>query len=418
MQSFSLVTLMTGLTLLAIHVDGYTGATIRNVGRLSIVVSSKVSKPVVSTWSRMNQYTPSKEQVADEVSPRSSKRSVLHTLKDVWDFTRPHTIIGSSISILSVYLFSIPRAFWGTRLFLEGFLKALLPSLLANVYVTGLNQVTDIEIDRINKPYLPLASGNMSKSMGVSLVTLCGILATFLVWNASSFLKSAVLGSMFLGTIYSLPPFRLKRYPLLAAFCILAVRGALVNLGFFFDAKKSVLNQPLGSLSEMLRMYPESVFANVFFAIFGLVIALMKDVPDISGDTENNIQTFSVRLGSKTMFRYIQSCHFAQCRPHSFADHLVYDCFFRVSTYLLATLLTTFSLGIASLSVRPSLFRSLGMINLNEAFVAAAGLGLAYDVLRRSKKVDPNDSHAVFDYYMSTWNVFYACYLLLPLLRR
>eukprot|EP01033_Poteriospumella_lacustris_P006744 gene6744-4863_t len=142
----------------------------------------------------------------------------------------------------------------------------------------------------------------------------------------------------------------------------------------------------------MLRMYPESVFANVFFAIFGLVIALMKDVPDISGDTENNIQTFSVRLGSKTMFR--------------------------VSTYLLATLLTTFSLGIASLSVRPSLFRSLGMINLNEAFVAAAGLGLAYDVLRRSKKVDPNDSHAVFDYYMSTWNVFYACYLLLPLLRR
>eukprot|EP01040_Poterioochromonas_malhamensis_P021863 gene21863-26465_t len=140
MQSFSLVTLMTGLTLLAIHVDSYTGATIRNVGRLSIVVSSKVSKPVVSTWSRMNQYTPSKEQVADEVSPRSSKRSVLHTLKDVWDFTRPHTIIGSSISILSVYLFSIPRAFWGTRLFLEGFLKALLPSLLANVYVTGLNQ--------------------------------------------------------------------------------------------------------------------------------------------------------------------------------------------------------------------------------------------------------------------------------------
>lgn len=303
MPSSSMVTLIMGLTLLAIQVNGYTPI-VRHAGRLPIVVSGKINKPFVSTWSRMNQNSPSMEQVAEEVSPRSSKRSALQTLKDVWDFSRPHTIIGSSISILSVYLFSIPRAFWGTRLFLEGFLKALLPSLLANVYVTGLNQVTDIEIDRINKPYLPLASGNMSKSMGVSLVTLCGILATLLVWNASTFLKSAVLGSMFLGTIYSLPPFRLKRYPLLAAFCILTVRGALVNVGFFFDAKKSVLNQPLGSLSDMLRMYPESFFANLFFAIFGLVIALMKDVPDVSGDTENNIRTFSVRLGSKTMFRY------------------------------------------------------------------------------------------------------------------
>ena len=34
-----------------------------------------------------------------------------------------------------------------------------------------------------------------------------------------------------LGTAYSLPPFRLKRFPILAAFCILVVRGSLVNLG-------------------------------------------------------------------------------------------------------------------------------------------------------------------------------------------
>lgn len=267
-----------------------------------MVVSNKQIKSPMSAWATVNPNIQSSNDF-EEVSERSQKRSVLHTLKDIWDFSRPHTIIGSSISILSVYLFSIPRVFWGTRLFLEGFLNALVPSLLANIYITGLNQVTDIEIDRINKPYLPLASGNMSKSMGVTLVTICGILATLLVWNASSYLKTAVLGSMFLGTIYSLPPFRLKRYPLLAAFCILTVRGALVNLGFFFDAKQSVLNLPLEPVSVLLRVYPESVFANLFFAIFGLVIALMKDVPDVSGDTENNIRTFSVRLGSTTMFR-------------------------------------------------------------------------------------------------------------------
>ena len=38
-------------------------------------------------------------------------------------------------------------------------LTAVSPALLANVYIVGLNQLSDIEIDRVNKPELPLASG-------------------------------------------------------------------------------------------------------------------------------------------------------------------------------------------------------------------------------------------------------------------
>ncbi len=40
--------------------------------------------------------------------------------------------------------------------------QALVSALLMNVCIVGLNQLYDVEIDRVNKPYLPLASGEMT----------------------------------------------------------------------------------------------------------------------------------------------------------------------------------------------------------------------------------------------------------------
>lgn len=93
----------------------------------------------------------------------------------------------------------------------------------------------------------------------------------------------------------------------------MVVRGTLVNLGFLLQAKSRILGmsfprptnlKTLGSLFVQLsRDYPEALFLTAFFATFGLVIALMKDVPDVKGDTENRIKSFSVRLGEAKMFR-------------------------------------------------------------------------------------------------------------------
>ena len=32
----------------------------------------------------------------------------------------------------------------------------MIAALHSNVFITGLNELTDIEIDKVNKPYLPL----------------------------------------------------------------------------------------------------------------------------------------------------------------------------------------------------------------------------------------------------------------------
>lgn len=54
--------------------------------------------------------------------------------------------------------------------------QALIPALLMNVYIVGLNQIYDIDIDKVNKPYLPLASGEFSVTTGITLVTICAAL--------------------------------------------------------------------------------------------------------------------------------------------------------------------------------------------------------------------------------------------------
>lgn len=42
---------------------------------------------------------------------------------------------------------------------------------------------------------------------------------------------------------------------------------------------------------------------------------------------------------------------------------------------------------------------------------------LAGDVQRRAELVETERPDEVFAYYMHIWNIFYACYLMLPLLR-
>ena len=49
-------------------------------------------------------------------------------------------------------------------------LAVLVGSLATNLFIVGLNQVTDVDIDRINKPWLPIASGALSMPAARRLV--------------------------------------------------------------------------------------------------------------------------------------------------------------------------------------------------------------------------------------------------------
>ena len=82
----------------------------------------------------------------------------------LWRFSRPHTIIGTALSIVGLY--AIAASDRARRPGSADLLATLVAGLAVNIAIVGINQITDVEIDRINKPFLPIAAGELSLGRG------------------------------------------------------------------------------------------------------------------------------------------------------------------------------------------------------------------------------------------------------------
>ena len=216
-------------------------------------------------------------------------------LKSFWKFSRPHTIIGTSLSVLALYFISLATT--GneiTAVNLEQMLAVWLACLCGNVYIVGLNQLYDIKIDRINKPDLPLASGKFTVNQGKAIIGITGILALAIAACSGIWLFATIAVSLIVGTAYSTPPIRLKQFPFWAAFCILTVRGVIVNIGLFLHYGDKLNGR------EALNPYVWTL--TLFILLFTVAIAIFKDVPDLEGDRQYNINTFTLVIGKSAVF--------------------------------------------------------------------------------------------------------------------
>lgn len=208
-------------------------------------------------------------------------------------FSRLHTVIGTTLSIIALYCLAQSYAVLNIQHF-SLLLLTIICCLGSNIYIVGLNQITDVEIDRINKPYLPLASGAFSMRLGYIIITVSVLISLILALFFGKYLLLTVLLSLALGTAYSLPPFRLKRFYFWAAFCIIAVRGLIVNLLLFLHFHHTINNRQDIPVNVWL------LTAVIF--VYSVVIAWFKDIPDMEGDQQFKINTLTLRLGAKTVF--------------------------------------------------------------------------------------------------------------------
>ena len=210
------------------------------------------------------------------------------TLHTLWKFSRPHTIIGSTVSIVVLFLLQ-GGSLTDHYIIL---LTTLVSALGCNVCITGLNQVIDVELDKINKPELPIASGELSIATAKKIVVVSGIIAigaaALLHWVL--FLLIAVI--LLLGIAYSVPPIQLKQHHLPAALAITIVRGVLVNIGMAIHFSV-VLN---GNYTIQPVIYP----LTIFISAFSLAIAWYKDLPDRAGDAHFGFRTFPLLYSPKT----------------------------------------------------------------------------------------------------------------------
>ena len=265
---------------------------------------------------------------------------VVHPLA-LLSFSRPHTLLGTFTAVPAIGIHAAGSPAFG----------AIPAALLANLYVTGLNQITDVEVDHMNKPYLCIPSGRLSMCEAKVVVGIAGVLALTLS-SGSKALFATVFSSMALGTLYSMNPFRWKRFPLLAAASIVLVRGVIVNIGFASHAA-GALAVPTGPV--------------LFFSAFALAIAILKDVPDMKGDFMFKIPSFALSYGRS-----------AACR---------------VSAALLVV-----ALGITGTFVPP--------------WLTAGAIAMSSAIIQCSIRAEVEGTVDAFaDLYQFYWKCFYVCYV-------
>jgi homogentisate phytyltransferase/homogentisate geranylgeranyltransferase len=293
------------------------------------------------------------------------RTGVLGALAVLWRFSRPHTLIGTFVSAAGLYLIAVSEL-PGSGL--DHLLWVIVAGTGVNIAIVGINQITDVEIDRINKPHLPIAAGELSRESAWRIVAVAAVLPIVLGLTQGALETGAVVAALVVGAAYSLPPVRLKRWPLAAALCISGVRSAIVNLGVYGHFA-------LAFGGELT--IPPSVWALTAFVLpFSFAIAVLKDVPDMEGDRRYRIATFTVRLGPRRAAR----------------------------------------LGLGALVVAYAGMIVLGPLLVTDAQPAVLVTGHAaalVALLTLARRADPRDPVGFGAFYMRVWILFFIEYALM-----
>ena len=214
------------------------------------------------------------------------------TVGGVWKFCRPHTVKGTLLATISGYsLLSV----YHERSAVSALLQVLVSGVLANIFIVGINQLVDVEIDITNGKGLPIATGELSWKAGY-WITSVSLMGSILVSFGQSFVWGCVISCMCtIGVLYSVPPFRLKRFAVPAALCIVTARALLATVGGAYTLSEA-MERPL----DEFAIFHLKVFTSVLI-VFTTVIALMKDIPDMEGDLKEGVRSLSLLLGPETV---------------------------------------------------------------------------------------------------------------------
>jgi homogentisate phytyltransferase/homogentisate geranylgeranyltransferase len=278
----------------------------------------------------------------------------------LWRFGRPHTIIGTLTSITGLYLIAVAQ---DTAPGVGDLAWTLVAGYGVNVFIVGLNQITDVEIDRINKPYLPIAAGDLTMTQAWWIVGVCGLVPVALALTQGAAELAGVLAGLAVGVVYSVPPLRLKRFPALASLCISGVRSVVVNLAVYAHFAGAIAG-PVWALT-------------LFVAPFSFAIAILKDVPDIEGDRRYHIVTFTLRLGARRVL----------------------------------------AMGVGALVVAYVGMAVLGPLllggDVQPVVLAAGNLAALAVALEGARRADVGDRASFWRFYMRVWLLFFAEYALM-----
>jgi geranylgeranylglycerol-phosphate geranylgeranyltransferase len=237
-------------------------------------------------------------------------RGPLDKLKIYWRFARPFTLLPPLLGMISGAITGIGalahHAGQGFFEYLQGdgrlaslSLFILMGSLMAanlNAASNILNQLYDLENDKINKPSRPLPAGEVTERETRILYWVLYALSLVAAWFVKPLSGDSlatrecfwiVLVAAIITYIYSAPPYRTKRWGWAAQFTIAVPRGMLLKVcGWSCVA---------GVFSDL-----EPWYIGFVFFLFLLGAAATKDFADMKGDEAANCITLPIRYGVKS----------------------------------------------------------------------------------------------------------------------
>lgn len=210
-------------------------------------------------------------------------------------FSRIHTIIGTFAATTTIFLIVVSGINNVTYSNSVYYLIFLIGSVSINIFVVGINQIYDVEIDRINKPNLPLAKGDFNLNTGWIIIFLA-LSIGLIISMTNIILFIAAITMIVIGILYSVPPFRLRNNYLSASLLIVIGRGLLLNLSAYFYFNSEI--------NGSYDVRDEIFYILTFILIFTVVISLFKDIPDVAGDTIFQVRTLVTIIDKSLVYNF------------------------------------------------------------------------------------------------------------------
>jgi 4-hydroxybenzoate polyprenyltransferase len=204
-----------------------------------------------------------------------------------WELARPFTLVAPALGMFTGSVIAlgaspaIPLTPWIAAKIALGTLMAAVLNAASNT----LNQVTDLDADRVNKPGRPIPSGRIAPEEALRLSGWLYVAAFLLATPVGPQCTLLAGTAAVLTVLYSAPPFRLKAVPYLANVVIALPRGVLLKVAGW------------SCVRDFGRVEPW--YIGLIFGLFLLGATTTKDFADIRGDRAAGFRTIPVVLGMR-----------------------------------------------------------------------------------------------------------------------
>jgi 4-hydroxybenzoate polyprenyltransferase len=205
------------------------------------------------------------------------------------ELSRPFTLVAPALGFISAALTAVgaaPRESWSPALVVPAVIGSAMAAVL-NAGNNALNQIYDLEIDRVNKPKRPLPTGRVSIAGAWRFTIATYGLALVLAWLVAPGGRHEcfwlVVVAVVCTLLYSVPPFRTKRLGIWANVTIAIPRGVLLKVAGWSSVKTIAGIEPW--------------YIGAIFGLFLLGATTTKDFADMEGDRRGGCRTLPIQFG-------------------------------------------------------------------------------------------------------------------------